>query len=64
MHESTFRKHARTLQRLQHAIRHDLHCASIRSASDPCRTSNRLVGPVPACRCNISCRLEPRWINF
>jgi hypothetical protein len=30
MHESTFRKHLRTIARIEHAIRLNLHCASIR----------------------------------
>jgi len=30
MHESTFRKHTRMLQRLQHAMQTGTHCASIR----------------------------------
>ena len=30
MHEKTFRKHTRMLQRLQHAIHTGTHCASIR----------------------------------
>ena len=30
MHRATFQRHLRTLSKIEYAIRHDLHCASIR----------------------------------